>query len=154
MRTLTIELPGRPPTPNVHRHWRTIANDNAEWKDIGWLAAMKALERASWPLRTVIVRVGGTRKRPKMEPRQVAIAPMAYAKVVIAIVVPTKGRRDTDNGTASMKPIMDAMVTAGVIVDDDYEHIGQPEIGFVIRPGQSRVVIRFTEFVPEGMLGL
>lgn len=155
MRTITVTIQGRPPTPNARRHWRTIAKDNAEWKDRGWLAAMNAFERdfAAWPVHTVIIDVG-TKARPRHEPRLVASVPMQYARVDVAIVVPTMVRHDWDNGVASLKPCFDAMVAAGIVADDDVAHVPDRRVEFVHRAHLSLVVMRFEEIAAPGSLGL
>lgn len=156
VREITVEIPGRPPTPNARRHWRTIARDNAEWKDKGWLAAMKAMERTpelGWSTRIMMIEVG-TKARPRQEPRQVAKMPMQYAHVEVAIVVPTFGRHDWDNGVASLKPLFDGMVAAGIVVDDSVERLPARRVEFVHVAHVSKVVMRFIEVEQPGSLGL
>jgi hypothetical protein len=156
MRTITIEIAGRPPTPNARPgNWQVVAREKAAWKDKAWLAAIASFERdfAAWPVHTVMIDVG-TKKRPRQEPRLVASVPMQYARVEVAIVVPTLGRHDWDNGVASLKPLFDGMVTAGVVVDDSVERLPARRVEFVHVAHLSKVVMRFTEVDAPGSLGL
>lgn len=148
MRTITVDVKGRPPTPNARRHWRTVAADNAVWKNLTWAAASEALQKAGWA--TKVVMSGG--KRP--EAMLVATEPMLFAEVEVAIVVPDERDRDWDNGVASLKPVFDGCVAAGIVVDDSIRRIPARRVEFVHRAHQSRIVIRFTEVAQPGSLGL
>lgn len=56
--------------------------------------------------------------------------PLDSAVVSIEFVVPDKRVRDADNLITSSKPIMDALVTHGVIKDDSLAVIGIPEYSY------------------------
>jgi Holliday junction resolvase RusA-like endonuclease len=51
-------------------------------------------------------------------------SPMPQAHITITWVAKDKRRRDIDNLFASMKPYIDGLVLAGVIVDDSARHVG------------------------------
>jgi Holliday junction resolvase RusA-like endonuclease len=95
---ITVRIPGRPPTPNARRHWRTTHRDNAEWK-----AWAKQCAIHSTP--------DGT------------IAPIGPCAIIIEFVVPDKRRRDLDNLVASSKVLTDGIVASGLIADDSTEVI-------------------------------
>jgi hypothetical protein len=98
-RQLRIEIPGRPPTPNVRRHWRTIARDNAEWK--GTASVVAAAAKREWERRH------GMRWHP-----------LEDAVVGVVFIVGTKAVRDWDNLIATLKPLLDGAVEAGILLDD------------------------------------
>lgn len=51
------------------------------------------------------------------------VAAIDPAHVAVCFVYPTKRRRDPDNLAAMAKPLLDALVSEGLLVDDDCEHI-------------------------------
>jgi hypothetical protein len=114
---------------------------------------MDALEAAGWPTHPVWIEFGKGKKRPK-QARLVADEPMQYAEVRVAIVVPTNADRDWDNGVASLKPIFDGMVAAGIVVDDSIRRVPKRSVEFVHQAHLSKVVMRFYEVQPPDSLGL
>ena len=48
---------------------------------------------------------------------------LPHARVTVVMVFPRRRRRDLDNLFGRVKPICDALVASGVIVDDDVNHI-------------------------------
>ena len=92
--TLTITIPGRPPTPNSRRHWRTTHRDNKVWKEAAYWSAIDAT--SEWEEDPLITK--GT--------------------VAIEFVVPDRRRRDLDNLISSSKVLTDGIVAAGVLADD------------------------------------
>lgn len=136
-RSIVVRVPGRPPTANARRHWRLIARDNEEWAATARAHAMQALER--WEGQT------GLRWHP---------ARAATLRVVFG--VHTRAVRDLDNLICSIKPELDGIVQAGLLVDDSVRVIR--EISFSVEfaardPNDGERRKPYTEFeiteVPE-----
>lgn len=53
---------------------------------------------------------------------------LAQAIVTLHVTPPDRRRRDRHNLHATLKPILDALIDAGVIADDDPEHLAAEEI--------------------------
>jgi hypothetical protein len=154
VRTLTVEVQGRPPTPNSRRSRWVVYRDNAEWEELAWNAAAAAALAAGWPMGTKAVQHG---KKGKVQFRGVSTAPIAYAvEYVMAFVVPDERERDWDNAVASGKPITDGLVSAGILAGDSTRYIDSAgrRVLFVHRSHFSKVVIRIVEGEPPGSLGL
>jgi len=98
VRALDIRVKGLPPSPNAigRSHWTIQAKNKKEWGEkIEWLAKVI--------------------KPPR---------PYLRASVHFSICVGDKRRHDPDNLLASVcKPSMDALVRAGVLVDDSIDNI-------------------------------
>ena len=56
-----------------------------------------------------------------------------------------KRRRDIMNANAAMKPAMDGIVDAGIIVDDDYKHLTHETTEFKFDKDNPRVEITVSE---------
>lgn len=94
---LDVDLDGHPPGPNRRMHWRAWSREKADWRSWAKLAALVALRDSGmadeYPLRSVVVE------------------PIFYFT--------TNRRRDDDNLIASLKPVIDGIVDAGVVDGDD-----------------------------------
>ncbi len=121
---LVVTIPGRPPTPNARRHWRTTAADNKDWKDAAFAAAEAASDGTYW------------------------VAPKA-ARVRVTFIVPTRTRRDLDNLIASTKPLTDGLVACGVLRDDSTEAITEMTFGVEYRKGVAATEYRIEEGEPH-----
>jgi Holliday junction resolvase RusA-like endonuclease len=113
-RSLTITIPGRPPTPNKRRHWRQVAADNATWKHAALTLTRDALP-GDW-------------------------APMARCRMSVVFVVPTRHDRDEDNLIAAQKPVLDGIVAGGAITDDSRRVIVERTYSQRYEPGVSATV--------------
>jgi len=160
VRELTIEIPGRPPTPNSRRHWRAIAKDNEAWGERAVVACMDAISErpfGEWTgLEVIRPRIEG--KRGKVTPLLTRAGnPILYAvEYVMVFVVPTNTERDWDNAVASGKPLTDGLVRAGVLAGDSTKYIDPAgrRVTFLHQATLSKVVIRVVEGLPPGTLGL
>ena len=95
MRTFRIELlhlPDPDLNPNKRLHWAKLRKAKSIAKD---MVMGLVLEQGS------------------------PISPYAKANIAITFVAKGKRKRDVDNLFASMKPYIDGLVHAGVLVDDD-----------------------------------
>ena len=97
MREVEVRIPGRPPGANaLHRQgfWK-VRKDREEWRGISHSAALA-------------VRSG---------------PPFARASLAVEWRCRTRRRRDYDNLVAGLKPLIDGLVSAGIIEDDDSAHL-------------------------------
>jgi Holliday junction resolvase RusA-like endonuclease len=103
-----VLLLGIPPSPNALRrmHWATRAAIAREWRHSAWAAALEARNH-------YCPSVG---------------FPWLRANVKIVIVTKTATRRDPDNAVASVKPLIDGLVDAGIIADDSFTVIADLSI--------------------------
>lgn len=118
---LVVRLPDLPPTPNVRRHWRQVAADNRLWKDAAYVVATG--ERIKWEKRN--------HRRWQ---------PIARATVSVAFGLKDKRRHDLDNLIASIKPVIDGIVQAEILVDDSIEVITKMEFGAAVT-GTAELVV-------------
>lgn len=87
---LEIKIPGLPPTPNIRMHWAQKMKDTKRWRE----------------LVTLLVGV----KKPEK--------PLDVAKLTLTRVS-TKAP-DYDNLVSSFKPVIDGLISAGVLKDDKF----------------------------------
>jgi crossover junction endodeoxyribonuclease RusA len=113
---ITVRIPGRPPTPNARRHWRTTHRDNAEWKEY---ARFRTLTSGELPTITACT-------------------------IAIEFVVPDRRRRDLDNLIASTKPLTDGIVASGLLADDSGDVIRSVSYSVRYEKGVSETVYRIT----------
>jgi len=116
---VTLELP--PINPKLHSHntghWRTKA------------AAVKELRRLA------------ERKTCKLLPPNFDTWPAAIVDYLF--VVPTRHRRDFANMIQSQKAAIDGVVDAGLIPDDDWQHLDIGRVSCVVDKLSPRVLLTF-----------
>lgn len=56
---------------------------------------------------------------------------LPWASISLWIQYPDKRRRDVHNDMATVKPLIDGMVSAGMLPDDDHTHLDGPHLHFV-----------------------
>jgi len=78
---------------------------------------------------------------------QIESAPWERATVQAAFYRKTKRRRDPDNDNASLKSAYDGIVDAGLIPDDDYDHLQRLPPSTGIDREYPRVVLTITRVV-------
>jgi hypothetical protein len=59
------------------------------------------------------------------------------AEISLTLIVKQHRRRDLDNWWARFKPGADALVQAGILTDDDAEHLQHGKIEFIVDPAQA-----------------
>jgi Holliday junction resolvase RusA-like endonuclease len=92
--TLTITIPGRPPTPNNRfGNKYAAAKVTKGWRETARLVGIDARNRSGW------------------------VAP-AVARITVTFIIPTHAHRDIDNLVASTKPLTDGLRDAKVLADD------------------------------------
>jgi crossover junction endodeoxyribonuclease RusA len=101
-RTLQLTVPALPPSGNRWlrpRHWAERRADMSTW-----ITLMRGLAKAAR-------RAGAWDGQP-----------FARAQVLVIYHFPDARRRDPDNYTTALKGVLDGLVAAGVLIDDDFAH--------------------------------
>ncbi|MBA7683817.1 hypothetical protein ES703_92202 [subsurface metagenome] len=74
--------------------------------------------------------------------KQAAIPQFNTATIQFTFVVPNHRRRDPDNYLAMMKPVVDGLVLADVLPDDNFSVVSYAPVLFQIeRKGNSRTIV-------------
>jgi len=102
---MRIELPFLPPTeysPNSRSFWAEQYQAGKEYHDAVFYYCVDARNRGY---------------------RQAISYPFLRARLTLTFVFPQSRRRDSDNLLARFKPGLDGIVDAGLLLDDDSEHL-------------------------------
>ncbi len=96
-----------------------------------------------------MAKAAATKKYRKMakeatEDAQVNTGPWSLASVAVVFFHKVKRRRDQDNAMGSLKAAYDGIVDAGLIVDDDWEHLQRELPTFEIDKKNPRVELIVT----------
>jgi len=67
--------------------------------------------------------------------------PFAKARLSLTFVFPEQRRRDRDNMLSRAKPGLDAIVDAGLLLDDDSEHLEIGKVDILVDPGRAPLTI-------------
>lgn len=98
---LDVDLDGHPPGPNRRMGWRAWSRTKKDWRKWAYIAALAARRDSGFdddfPLRSVVVE------------------PIFFVTVNRA--------RDDDNLIASLKPLLDGLVDAGIVDGDDRDRL-------------------------------
>lgn len=116
---IEIRVPGIPPGGNaLHRmtHWQ-VKRSREEWREKAYWSAVQARVGADW-------------------------TPPLQAVASIEWRFRLRRRRDYDNLLSGLKPILDALVAAGIITDDDTEHLAFGELHVSTGADEDETVIR------------
>jgi hypothetical protein len=101
-RTLQLTVPALPPSGNRWlrpRHWTERRATMDTWITLMRNLAQAARQAGAWDGR-----------------------PFARAQVLVIYHFPDARRRDPDNYTTALKGVLDGLVAAGVLIDDDFAH--------------------------------
>ena len=127
--SLTFPWPPKELSPNVARrlHWAKKATATKQYRsDCGWEAKLQTWDKDD--------------KAYYFE---------SLASPVLATVtfhVKDKIRRDIGNLDASLKPLWDGIVDAGILADDDYKHLRHGESKVVVEPkGTKHIEVTLEE---------
>lgn len=114
--TITLPIPRPLLTTNESRsrHWRVSYRAKAETE----MLVRSALRAANVP--------------PQTQP----------VEVVVTWFAPDRRRRDSDAMDFTKKAVLDAMVKAGVLVDDDLTHVPRTTTGIRVDRDRPRIEIR------------
>jgi Holliday junction resolvase RusA-like endonuclease len=122
---ISFEIPGRPPGPNESNRniVRAVAwRKRREWRDVAGHVART--ERRAWEKR-----------------HGLKWAPLAKAVVEVTFIVPTRARRDWDNLVSTLKPLLDGIVDAELLVDDSIDTI--PHAMTAVEYVKGKIATRF-----------
>ena len=67
--------------------------------------------------------------------------PFIKARLNLTFVFAEKRRRDKDNLLARFKPGLDAIVDAGLVLDDDAEHLQISNLDILVDPGRAPLTV-------------
>jgi len=67
--------------------------------------------------------------------------PFIRAKLNLTFIFPCRRRRDRDNCLATFKPGLDAIVHAGLLLDDDAEHLEISKVDILVDPERAPLTI-------------
>ncbi len=67
--------------------------------------------------------------------------PFVKARLNLTFVFPEQRQRDIDNLLARFKPGLDAIVDAGLVLDDDAEHLQVGKVDILVDPGRAPLTI-------------
>ena len=85
----------------------------------------------------------GLRETAGWMARSARLPHLGAARVVALVGVPDERRRDLHNLTPTLKPMIDGLVDAGVLDDDDVAHLVGPDLRHDLTPTR-RGTCRFT----------
>ncbi len=126
---LTVRIPGRPPTANARRHWHAIAKDNETWKHTTMISAGWA--KHDWEAR-----------------HGLKWAPLRHADVRVTFGLASRRAHDLDNLIGSIKPELDGIVAAGILIDDSIRVIRSVSFGWTLSKNDPYTEFEIVE-VPE-----
>lgn len=67
--------------------------------------------------------------------------PFITAKLNLTFIFPEQRRRDRDNLLACFKPGLDAIVDAGLVLDDDAEHLEIGKVDILVDPERAPLTV-------------
>ena len=101
---------------NGRGHWRERARLSRYWRTLTQIEARSLINRGTWPR-------------------------LQRAHITVTISWPDRIRRDPANYTLTAKPIVDGLVDAGLLPDDDHEHVTGPDMRRARGPLQIHLLI-------------
>ncbi len=107
MRIEVTQLPPVSSSPNWRGHWSEKYKDGQTYRDAVYYSCVN--------VRNKLMALGDWQ-------------PFQRVRINLIFVYPVHRRRDRDNLIAMFKPGLDAIIAAGLVADDDVEHV---EIGEV-----------------------
>ena len=120
MRIEVTQLPPVSSSPNWRGHWGDKYKEARVYHDAVFYCCADVRNRAV---------VGGQS------------FPFVKAEVKLTFVLHERRRRDRDNLLARFKPGLDAIVDAGLLLDDDAEHLQIGEVDILVDPGRAPLTV-------------
>jgi len=120
MRIEVTQLPPVSSSPNWRGHWSDKYKAGKAYHDAVFYYCVDARNRA--------LKAGMS-------------FPFAKARLDLTFVFPQKRRRDRDNMLSQAKPGIDAIVDAGLLLDDDSEHLEIGEINILVEPERAPLTV-------------
>jgi len=125
MRIEVTQLPPVSSSPNWRGHWSEKYKDGQTYRDAVFYECVDAIDRACREGRLAFTYL-----------------PFKKVKLNLTFVYPVYRRRDRDNLIAMFKPGLDAIIAAGLVADDDVEHVEIGEVNVdVSRTGAPLTII-------------
>jgi hypothetical protein len=117
MRSLEVRISGHPPGGNdLHRMGRWAVRKSREtWKGTAHQEAVRAAIASPWGREYLLTGVGraGRKDIPEAD-----WWPLSRASLAVTWRYRVRRNRDLDNLVAGLKPIIDGLVSSGIILDD------------------------------------
>jgi len=123
MRIEVSQLPPVSSSPNWRGHWGSKYKDSRVYHNAVFYSFVDARNRA-W-----------------MAGSDLMTFPFIKAKLNLTFVFAEQRRRDRDNLIAMFKPGLDAIVDAGLVADDDAEHLQIGQVDILVDPGRAPLTI-------------
>jgi len=82
---------------------------------------LSANDREGWQARSERVRTW--RRNAQLRARLVGVPRLARARITLHAVPPVRRKRDPSNLMPTQKAVLDGLVAAGILPDDDPEHV-------------------------------
>lgn len=120
---MRIEIPQLPPeesSPNWRGHWAEKYKAGKDYHHDVFYCCVDARNRALADGRAF---------------------PFLKAKLNLTFIFPEERRRDRDNILSSFKKGLDAIVDAGLILDDDSEHLQMGQVKVEVDPARAPLTI-------------
>jgi len=120
MRVEVSQLPPVSSSPNWRGHWAPQRSEARVYHNAVFYCCVDARNRGY---------------REGME------FPFTKARLNLTFVFPEQRRRDRDNLLARFKPGLDGIVDAGLILDDDAEHLEIGKVDILVDPGRAPLTV-------------
>lgn len=150
-RSVTVVVPGRPPGANaLHRmgHWR-VRKVREEWKDAGHAEAVRTMARGPFARAWMLTAVGQSGRSPESTgyiPDRGEWWPLERVTIGVVWRCKVRRRRDFDNLVSGLKPLLDGLVSSGIIADDSTDHlVALGPLTVEIGAGVDETVLTVTE---------
>jgi hypothetical protein len=150
LREIEVRVPGRPPGANelIRMHYHAIAKTRAEWKRTMHHVAVQDMARGPFAREWMLTAIGGSGRNPDstgyVDPA--AWWPLSRVSVGIEWRCKTKRRRDFDNLVSGLKPLLDGLVSSGILEDDSSDVIvALGPLTIVVGAREDETVLRIRE---------
>lgn len=120
MRIEVTQLPPVSSSPNWRGYWRGKHKEAKVYHDAVYYCCVDARNRGY---------------------REGVSFPFTKARLNLTFVFPELRRRDRDNCLSMFKPGLDAIVDAGLLLDDDAEHLQIGKVDIFVDPGRSPLTV-------------
>lgn len=132
MRIEVTQLPPVSSSPNWRGHWREKHQAGEVYHDAVFYCCVDARNRA-W--------LAGS------DP---ITFPFTRARLDLTFIFPEYRRRDRDNCLSRAKPGLDAIVHAGLLIDDDSEHLQIGKVDILVDPERAPLTVIEIEEIADG----
>jgi len=121
-RVVEVRIPGHPPGGNdLHRMNRFQVRKSREvWKGLAHQEAVRAMTRGEYAKPWMLTAVGRSGRSPESSSwtAEAEWWPLTRATIAVSWRFRVRRTRDLDNLIAGLKPIVDGLVSSGILQDD------------------------------------